>query len=113
MTDDEEMAKLKEIYDELWRDAKTMVKDMRRSIGMYLFSGALTLALAFLYVWYAMVGILGILARSTNYLTYVTACAGVIGTVLFILSGLVYLRVYLRLRKRYAKLIEMDQKIEG
>jgi len=30
--EDEELAQLKTVYDELWRDARTMIKDMNRTI---------------------------------------------------------------------------------
>jgi len=32
--EDETLAQLKTVYNELWRDAKTMIKDMNRNIKM-------------------------------------------------------------------------------
>jgi len=38
-----ELPQLKALYDELWTDARTMIKDMNKSIYVYLFAGFLTL----------------------------------------------------------------------
>ena len=113
MTDDQEMIKLKEIYDELWRDARTMIKDMKRSITMYFFVGLLILALASLYVWYAIIGIASISAGVTGYLVYFTATFGVIGTVLLVVVGMLFLRLYFRMRKKYAKLMGAGKELEA
>jgi hypothetical protein len=41
--EDKELPQLKALYDELWSDARTMIKDMNKSIYVYLFAGFLTL----------------------------------------------------------------------
>jgi hypothetical protein len=38
LDEDNELAELKELYDELWNDGRTMIKDMNRSIYVYLFA---------------------------------------------------------------------------
>ncbi len=39
LDEDKELPELKELYYELWSDARTMIKDMKRSIYIYPFTG--------------------------------------------------------------------------
>lgn len=106
------MQELKTLYDELWRDAKTMIRDMKESISMYLLSGVLLLAYNAVTLTAALGGSLQILAGSSNIISYINAFFGIFGTLLFTLLGLRFMRWYFKLKKRYAKLLEMEKAIE-
>lgn len=110
--EEEELLKLKTLYNELWRDAKTMIRDMSQSISMYRFSGYLVLAFCFYSIYYVFNGCMMILAGNTNWFAYLSIIVGALATVYFIYSGIRLLRWHSKLKKRYARLIQMEETIE-
>lgn len=111
MQNEEEMPKLRELYDELWRDAKTMIRDMKEGISMYKFSGIFICLFAFFAVWLTLIGTLTIIAGGADLTSYFHAFFGIFATVFFVLFGLRLIRFYYKLKERYAKLLEMEKKI--
>lgn len=111
--EDEELAQLKVLYDELWSDAKSMIKDMNRSISIYFFAGLITLAFSTVIIGTAVSDLIKILSNGATSLTYFYVIFEVPGAVLMIIFGVTLLHWYRKLKKRYSKLIEMEKKIDG
>jgi len=110
--EDKELPELKAVYDELWSDARTMIKDMRRSIFVYLFTGFITLVFSVIMIGTAISDWNKILSGSASTLTYLYAVAGTLGTVFYVPFGVALLYWYNKLRNRYARLIQLEKTIE-
>lgn len=110
---DEELPELKTLYDELWSDAKTMIKDMKRSIRLYLFAGFITLVLSVIMIGSAIDNWNRILSGSANTLTYIYAIASTFGTVLYAGFGVSLLHWHNKLRNRYGRLIQLEKTVQG
>jgi hypothetical protein len=108
---DEELPELKELYDGLWSDARTMIKDMRRSIHIYLFAGFITLVFSVIMIGTAISDWNKILSGNASTLTYLYAIAGTLGSVLYVPFGVVLIYWYNKLKNRYAKLIQLEKTI--
>ncbi len=104
-----ELDELKALYEELWHDGKRLVKDMKKSIEMYLFAGIVTLMVA-------LFGLVAILP----YISLVFQGNASIFGLSFVIIELVLMIViaafgvklvgwYRRLRQRYAKLFDMER----
>lgn len=110
-TDNNDIGELKTLYDELWQDARTLVKDMNRSIWVYLFGGIMTLLMAFISVVTTLSNILLVLGGEARTLEYIYAAGGLIGTLVMAYVGIYLLVWYFRLKKRYSRLLEMEKKL--
>ncbi len=111
--EDEELPELKTLYDELWSDAKTVIKDMKRSIRLYLFAGFITLVLSVIMIGSAIDNLNRILSGSANTLTYIYAIASTFGTVLYAGFGVSLLYWHNKLRNRYGRLIQLEKTVQG
>ena len=113
MTDeDRELVQLKALYDELWQDARSMIRDMNRSIFIYFFAGVIVLAFSVIIVGTAASDLNKILSDGATSLTYFYAIVEVPGAILMIIFGVALLYWYRKLKRRYSKLIEMEKKID-
>jgi len=107
-----ELTQLKVVYDELWRDARTMVRDMNRSIrsvflvGFFMLWGAVMQSLSAHQIY------MKILGGSTRWLDQFYLYAISLGVVVMIVGGIVTLRSYSELKKRYARLSELEKTLE-
>jgi len=110
--ENKELAQLKKVYDELWSDAKTMIKDMKRSIYIYLFTGFITLAFSAIMIGTAISDWNKILSGNASTLTYFYAIVETPGAVFYVAFGVALLYWYNKLKKRYARLIELEKTIE-
>jgi hypothetical protein len=110
--EDEELAQLKTIYDELWSDARTMIKDMKRSIYLYLFTGFITLTFSVIMIGTAISDWNKILSGGASTLTYFYAIVETPGAVFYVAFGVLLLYWYNKLRKRYARLIRSEKALE-
>ena len=82
MVDEEnELPELKTLYDELWSDARTMIKDMKRSIYIYLFAGFITLVFSVIMIGTAISDWNKILSGNVSTFTYLYAIAGTLGVI--------------------------------
>jgi hypothetical protein len=112
MVEDKELPKLKTLYDELWRDARTMIKDMNRSIksvwlvSFWMFWGAFMQFLSAHQVY------MKIVQGSTRTLDYFYLVTISIGVVIMVGGGIWTQRSYKELKNRYASLIEMEKRLE-
>ena len=110
--EDKELPKLKTLYDELWSNARTMIKDMKRSIFIYLFTGFITLAFSSIMIGTAISDWNKILSGTATSLTYVYAIAGTLGSVIYVAFGILLLYWFTKLNNRYARLIQLEKNIE-
>ena len=108
--EDEELVQLKALYDELWQDARSMIRDMNRTIFIYFFAGLITLAFSAIIIGTAVSDLNKILSNSATSLTYFYAIVEVPGAIIMIIFGITLLYWYRKLKKRYSKLIEMEKK---
>jgi len=109
---DEELAQLKTLYDELWRDARTMVRDMNRSIKSVFLVGYFMFTVALLTFLSAHQIYMKILEGSTRWLDYFYLFSMSLGVVVMIVGGIWTLRSYNELKKRYARLSELEKTLE-
>ena len=108
----EDLTPLKELYDELWRDAKTLVRDMNRTIKSVYLSGFFMLCMAGLQSLSAHQLYMKIIGGSTRWLDYFYLYSISLGVVVMIVGGLYTLRAYNELKERYARLIEVEKTLE-
>jgi hypothetical protein len=106
---DEELAHLKTLYDELWRDARTMIKDLNRSVTMIFLFGVVMLAMAIIEFGTAIRMYSKIAEGSTSVLNYIYFAAPSLGVVVSLAAGVMMLRYYFQLKNRYAKVIELEK----
>ncbi len=110
--ENDELTKLKVVYDELWRDARTMVRDMNRTIrsvflvGFFMLWGAVMQSLSAHQIY------MKILGGSTRWLNQFYLYTISLGVVVMIVGGIVTLRSYRELKKRYARLSELEKTLE-
>ena len=109
--EDKELPELRALYDELWSDARTMIKDMNRSISTYLFAGFITLVFSAIMIGTAISDWNKILTGNASTLTYLYAIAGTLGSVIYVAIGVLLLYWYNKLKNRYARLIQLEKTI--
>lgn len=110
--EDGELTQLKAVYDELWRDARTMVRDMNRSIKAVYLSGFFMLWGAFMQLLSAHQIYMKILGGSTRWLDQFYLYAISLGVIVLAIGGIWTLRSYSELKKRYANLIDLEKTLE-
>lgn len=110
--ENDELPQLKTVYDELWRDAKTMIKDMTRSIKAVFFTGYMMLTIALLTFLSAHQTYMKIVLGSTRTLDYFYLIAESFGVVIMIVAGIWCIRIYYKLKNRYRRLIQLEKAIE-
>jgi len=108
---DEELPELKAVYDELWSDARTLIKDMKRSIFIYPFTGFITLVLSAIMIGTAISDWNKILTGNIGTFTYLYAVVGTLGSVIYPAFGVYLLYWYNKLKNRYARLIQLEKNI--
>jgi uncharacterized membrane protein len=107
-----ELIQLRTVYDELWRDAKTMIKDMRRSIMIYAYSGSISAIIGVYSLISAILYSLAIITGDTSLLNYFYAVFDAFASVAITLFSIKLLKWHSELKRRYSKLIEMEKTIE-
>ena len=110
--EDKELPQLKVLYDELWSNARTMIKDMKKSIFMYLFTGFITLAFSVIMIGTAISDWNKILSGNASTLTYFYAIVETPGAVFYVAFGVALLYWYNKLKNRYSRLIQLEKTIE-
>jgi hypothetical protein len=107
-----ELTQLKVVYDELWRDARTMVRDMNRTITSVYLAGIFMLATAGMQALSAHQIYMKILEGSTRWLDQFYLYAISLGVIIMVVGGVSTLRSYNELKKRYARLSELEKTLE-
>ncbi|TRO47586.1 hypothetical protein E2P65_04175 [Candidatus Bathyarchaeota archaeon] len=110
--ENDELAQLKVVYDELWRDARTMVKDMNRSIRSVYLSGFFMLMMACMQALSAHQLYMKILGGSTRWLDQFYLYSISLGVVVMVAGGIYTLLSYYELKNRYARLTELEKTLE-
>ena len=110
--EEKELPELKVLYDELWSNARTMIKDMTRSISIYFFTGIITLIFSAIMIGTAISNWYQILSGTGSNLTYLYAIAPTIGAVFNVAFGVSLLYWYNKLKNRYSRLIQLEKNIE-
>jgi hypothetical protein len=109
--ENEELPQLKELYDELWNDARSLIKDMNKSIYVYLFAGFLSLVFSVIMIGSGISNWNKIFSGDTNTLTYVYVTAETFGSFVYVAFGIALLYWYRKLKGRYSKLIKMEESL--
>jgi hypothetical protein len=107
--EDEELLQLKALYDELWSDARSMIKDMNKSVFVYLFAGFLSLVFSTIMIGSGIANWNKIFSGDAETLTYVYVIAETFGSVFYVIFGIILLHWYRKLKGRYSKLIKMEE----
>jgi hypothetical protein len=107
--EDKALPELQTLYDELWGHARTLIKDMNRSIYIYLFTGFITLVFSLIMIGTAISDWTKILSGNASTLTYFYAFVETPGAVVYIAFGVRLLYWYNTLKKRYVKLIQLER----
>jgi hypothetical protein len=109
--EDEELLQLKALYDELWSDARSMIKDMNKSVFVYLFAGFLSLVFSTIMIGSGIASWNKIFSGDAETLTYVYVIAETFGSVIYVAFGIALLYWYRKLKGRYSKLIKMEESV--
>jgi len=107
-----ELTPLKKVYDELWRDAKTMIKDMHAGIRMFFFFGWMLFVVAALELLSAHQTYRRIVAGSMRGLDYFYLIFMLGSAVFLIVAGVLMIHYYKTLKNRYARVIQLEKTIE-
>jgi hypothetical protein len=114
MEDEEkELKQLKTLYDELWEDARTMIRDMNRSISVYFWTGLTIVFLSIPVFANAMRSLQNVLRGSTGVFDYFYLGVHLFSTVVLALFGASLLRWYDKLKNRYSRLVQIEKTFEG
>ncbi|CAJ37148.1 hypothetical protein [Methanocella arvoryzae] len=106
---DPDPAALKTLYDELWKDATTLVIDMNRSIRVYLFGGVLMLICGLVILGMGLAGWQYLSPRGGAASDYVIVIGEIAGGLIQIIISPYLLYWYYKLKKRYSRLIQMEK----
>lgn len=106
-----ELPELKILYDELWSDAKTLFRDMSRSISIYLYAGVLTVIVAVFAFTTAYSMFSALSSNTSNIFLWSFGIVEITCAVVAVAFGGLLLSWYRRLRKKYWKLIEMEENL--
>ncbi len=109
--ENEELPQLKELYDELWNDARNIIRDMNKSIYVYLFAGFLSLVFSVIMIGSGISNWNKIFSGDTNTLTYVYVIAETFGSFIYVAFGIAFLYWYRKLKGRYSKLVKMEESL--
>lgn len=110
--EDKELPELKAVYDELWNNARTLIKDMKRTIFVYLFAGFITLAFSAIMIGTAVSDWNKIFTGSASTLTYFYAIVETPGAVFYVAFGVFLLYWFNKLKNRYSRLIKLEKTLE-
>jgi hypothetical protein len=110
--EDEKLIQLKTVYDELWSDARTMIKDMNRSITVVFLFGLIIFATAAMNLGTVVEMYARITAGSTRWLDYFYLIATSFGVLVSLVAGVSMMRWYYKLKNRYVKLIQLEKTLE-
>jgi hypothetical protein len=106
----EDLTELKAVYDQLWADAKTLAKDLKRSIAVTAYACYVTLLVAFTSIISALPYFIRLWLGYRDGLTFFMAIFAVVGGAVIIGFAAKLLQWHSRLDKKYSKLIALETK---
>jgi Na+/melibiose symporter-like transporter len=106
-----ELPELKTIYDELWSDARSLAKDLKKSIAVYLYAAYVTIIIAFSSLLSAIPFFIQVSLGTANLFSWTVVLVEVIGVAIVLGFAAKLFSWYRRLAMKYSKLIEMERKI--
>lgn len=109
--ENEELSELKTLYDELWSDAKTLFKDMNRSIAMYLYAGFMTILLSVFAALLAVTYLSALFSGISTPIVWFYSILETLSAVVTLAFGAKLLSWYLRLKTKYRKVIQMGENL--
>ena len=107
-----ELPELKKLYTNLWEDARTLVKDISHNIRMIGFFGFMLLAMAIMELGSADASYSRITAGVPRTFDYLYLVGGAVGTIAGLVGGILMIRYYLLMKNRYARVLELEKKLE-
>lgn len=112
MSEDTQMSNLKELYDELWSDAKNLIQDMAGGVSLYKYSSFLLLALNAYPIYWICLYVFVIPRQFLNDWIIFMIFSYLVSIAILTFFGLKLLRVHLKLKNRYSKLMKMRLEFE-
>jgi hypothetical protein len=110
--ENDKLPELSKLYDEMWKDARTLVKDMNRSIRAVSFFGVMCFFLALFQLSTFTTNYDKVVTGTARWpLDYVYMGGGAVGVLAFVAIGVGMLMWYNTLRQRYSRLLEMEKKL--
>jgi Na+/melibiose symporter-like transporter len=106
-----ELPELKTIYDELWSDARTLAKDLKKSIAVYLYAAYVTLIIAFSSLLNAIPFFIQIGLGKANLFSWAVVLINVVCVAIVLGFAAKLFSWHRHLVMKYSKLIEMERKI--
>jgi len=106
-----ELPELKAIYDELWSDARTLAKDLKKSIVIYLYAAYATLIIAFSSLLSATPFFIQVGLGTANSFSWLVVFVEIILVAVVLGFALKLFGWHRHLARKYSKLIEMERKI--
>ena len=110
--ENDEISTLKTVYDELWQNARAMIKDMNNSISTVFLFGLTMLMLAPMELGTAVEMYIKINTGSSRWLDYLYLAGGTIGTIVALIGGINMIRWHYQLKNRYSNLLELEKTLE-
>jgi hypothetical protein len=110
--ENDELPQLKTVYDELWSDAKTMIKDVTGTIKVVYSYSALMFVIAILMFLSAHQTYMKIILGSTRTLDYFYLAAESFFMIIMIVAGIWCVRWYNKLKNRYSRIIQLEKTFE-
>jgi hypothetical protein len=107
-----ELPELKKLYSDLWEDARTLIKDMSNNIRMIGFFGFVLLCMAISALGSADASYSRIIAGTPRIFDYLYLVSGAVGTIAGLVGGVLMIRYYLLIKNRYARVLELEKKLE-
>lgn len=108
---DKELPELKAIYDELWSDARTLAKDLNKSIAIYLYAAWATIVIALSSLISAIPFFIQVGLGTASLFAWTLVSVEIIGVAVILAFAFKLFGWHGQLATKYSKLIEMERKI--
>jgi hypothetical protein len=103
-----DLSELKAVYDELWTDAKSLAKDLKRSISLTLFSAYASLIIAFTSLANATPFFVKVATGNFDILSIGVVIFEIIGVSIVLYFALRLFKLHSKLEKKYSKLLKLE-----
>ncbi|MFB3889961.1 MAG: hypothetical protein ACE14S_10755 [Candidatus Bathyarchaeia archaeon] len=111
MENDRELDELRDVYNELWSDAKILAKDIRMSISIYSYAGIVTVFLSLVIGVDAIPSLSAVVSGAGDFWSWYRAVTGLVSVLLTLGIGAILLKWYFDLTKKYSRLIQLEKSL--